>query len=118
MGRARGWPVLPPLPKGLGVAGFADGLAALLEALELGPAHIAGLSWGGTVVLGLYRRHPGLVATLIMIDTYAGWKGSLSPDEVEARAAGARRMLDAPGGEFDPTLLGLLANDPPAKYLP
>ena len=118
MGRARDWPVLPPLPKGLGVAGFADGLAALLEALELGPAHIAGLSWGGTVVLGLYRRHPGLVATLIMIDTYAGWKGSLPADEVRARVVGARKMLDALDAEFDPTLLGLLANDPPAKYLP
>jgi hypothetical protein len=23
----------------------------------------------------LYRHHPGLVATLILADTYAGWKG-------------------------------------------
>ena len=33
------------LPEGFPLAGFADGLAALLETLELGPAHIAGRSW-------------------------------------------------------------------------
>ena len=30
-------------------------------------------------------RHPELVATMILADTYAGWKGSLSAEEVEAR---------------------------------
>ena len=73
------------LPEGLTLAGFADGLAALIESLRLGPAHVAGLSWGGTVVLELYNRHPGLVATLIMIDTYAGWKGSLTRRRGPAR---------------------------------
>jgi pimeloyl-ACP methyl ester carboxylesterase len=106
------------LPEGFDLAGFADALAALLKALELGPAHIAGLSWGGTVLLELYRRHPELVATLIMIDTYAGWKGSLPADEVRARVAGARKMLAAPDEEFDPTLPGLFADDAPAKFVP
>src|SRR4030095_14451946 len=72
------------LPESYDLADFADGLAALLKSLGLGPAHVAGLSWGGAVVLELYRRHPGLVATLIMIDTYAGWKGSLPAGEVRA----------------------------------
>jgi pimeloyl-ACP methyl ester carboxylesterase len=106
------------LPDGVTLADFADGLATLLEALELGPAHVAGLSWGGTVVLELYNRHPQLVATLIMVDTYAGWKGSLPAAEVRARVADARTMLAAPDHEFDPTLPGLFANDPPARYVP
>jgi pimeloyl-ACP methyl ester carboxylesterase len=106
------------LPEGVVLADFADGLAALIETLELGPAHVAGLSWGGTVVLELYRRHPGLVATLIMIDTYAGWEGSLPVDEVRARLAGVRRMLAAPPEDFDPTLPGLFAGDPPATSVP
>jgi pimeloyl-ACP methyl ester carboxylesterase len=106
------------LPQGLGLSGFADALAALIETLGLGSAHVAGLSWGGTVALELYRRHPGLVATLIMIDTYAGWKGSLPPDEVRARVAGAAKMLAAPPKDFDPTLPGLFAGDPPAEYVP
>jgi pimeloyl-ACP methyl ester carboxylesterase len=106
------------LPEGATLASVADGLAALIESLGLGPSHVAGLSWGGTVVLELYRRHPGLVATLIMIDAYAGWKGSLPADEVQARVAGARRMLAAPPGQFDPTLPGLFAGDPPADVVP
>src|SRR6478609_5343482 len=86
--------------------------------LDLGPAHIAGLSWGGTVVPKLYRRHPGLVATLIMIDTHAGWRGSLPVDEVRARVAGDRQMLAVPPEDFDPTLPGLFASDPPAELAP
>lgn len=106
------------LPTGFGLAGFADGLAALIAALGLGPAHIAGLSWGGTVALELYRRHPKVVATLIMIDTYAGWKGSLPADEVRARVAGVGEMLAAPHQDFDPTFSGLFAGDPPEEFVP
>ncbi len=106
------------LPAGFGLADYADCLAALIGGLELGPAHVGGLSWGGTVVLELYRRHPGLVATLILADTYAGWKGSLPEEEVRARVAGVRRMLEAGAEEFDPTLPGLFAGDPPAEFVP
>jgi pimeloyl-ACP methyl ester carboxylesterase len=104
------------VPAGFGLADYADCLAALIEALALGPAHVAGLSWGGTVVQELYRRHPGLIATLILIDTYAGWKGSLPEEEVRARVAGVRQMLAAE--EFDPTLPGLFAGDPPGEFVP
>jgi pimeloyl-ACP methyl ester carboxylesterase len=106
------------LPERFGLADYADCLAALIEALRLSPAHVAGLSWGGTVVLELYRRHPGLVATLILVDTYAGWKGSLPQEEVQARGAGVRRMLASPGEQFDPAFPGLFAGDPPAEYVP
>ena len=105
------------LPDAFGLGDYADCLAALIEALGLGPAHIAGLSWGGTVVLELYRRHPGLIATLILVDTYAGWKGSLPQEEVHARVAGVRRMLASPGEEFDPTFPGLFAGDPPGEFV-
>lgn len=106
------------LPEGFELADYAHCLGALIEALQLGPAHVAGLSWGGTVVLELYRRHPELVATLILMDTYAGWKGSLPAEEVRARVAGARQMLAAPPGDFDPTFPGLFAGDPPAELVP
>jgi pimeloyl-ACP methyl ester carboxylesterase len=106
------------VPANFGLADYADCLAALIDALDIGPAHVAGLSWGGTVALELYRHHPGLVATLILIDTYAGWKGSLPEEEVRARVEGLRQMTAAPPGEFDPTLPGLFAGDPPAEFLP
>lgn len=106
------------IPPGFGLADYADCLAALIEGLRLGPAHVAGHSWGGTVVLELYRRHPSLVRTLLLADTYAGWKGSLPPEEVAARVEGVRRMLALPRDRFDPTLPGLFAGEPPAEFVP
>jgi pimeloyl-ACP methyl ester carboxylesterase len=106
------------VPADFSVEDYANCLAALIEELALGPAHVAGLSWGGTVVQELYRHHPGLVATLILVDTYAGWKGSLPEEEVRARVAGLRRTLATPAGEFDPTPPGLFAGDPPVEFLP
>jgi pimeloyl-ACP methyl ester carboxylesterase len=106
------------VPADFGLADYANCLAAMIEALALGRAHVAGLSWGGTVVQELYRLHPELVATLILVDTYAGWKGSLPEAEVQARVAGARQMLGAPAEEFDPRLPGLFAGDPPARFVP
>jgi len=105
------------VPADFGLREYANCLAALIEAVELGPAHVAGLSWGGTVALELYRHHPELVETLILADTYAGWKGSLSEEEVRARVQGAHRMLAAPAEEFDPTLPGLFVGDPPAEFV-
>src|SRR3979490_2333435 len=65
------------VPADFALADYANCLAALIEALALGPAHVAGLSWGGTVVQELYRHHPELVATLILVPTYVGGKGQL-----------------------------------------
>jgi pimeloyl-ACP methyl ester carboxylesterase len=106
------------VPAGFGLADYASCLAAVIEALGLGPAHVAGLSWGSTVAQELYRHHPELVATLILIGAYAGWKGSLPADEVAARIEWARRTVAAPREAFDPTLPGLFAGEPPAEFVP
>ena len=106
------------LPADFDVADYANCLATLIKALELGPAHVAGLSWGGTVAQELYRLHPGLVATLILAGSYAGWKGSLPEEEVRARVAGVHQMLETPPEDFDPTLPGLFAGDPPPEFVP
>jgi pimeloyl-ACP methyl ester carboxylesterase len=99
------------LPADFGLAGYATALAALIEALDA-PAHVCGLSWGGTVVLELYRRRPELVATLVLADTYAGWKGSLPEDQVRARVAGAERMLTEPALTSNRPVPGLFAAVP------
>ena len=69
------------MPAGFGLADCAWCLAVLIDALELGPAHVAGHSSGGTVVLELYRHHAELIVTLILVDTHAGWNGSLPEEE-------------------------------------
>jgi pimeloyl-ACP methyl ester carboxylesterase len=106
------------VPADFSLADYASSLAAVIEAVGLGPAHVAGLSWGSTVVQELYRRHPGLVSTLILLGAYAGWKGSLPADEVAARVEGARQILAAPAEAFHPTLPGLFAGEPPAEFVP
>ncbi len=106
------------LPPDFELTDYAGSLARLIEGLELGPVHLGGLSWGGTVAVELYRDHPELVATLVLIDTYAGWKGSLPPEEVRSRVDGLRRMLDGPADAFDPTLPGLFAGEPPVEFVP
>jgi pimeloyl-ACP methyl ester carboxylesterase len=106
------------VPADFALADYAGCLAAFIDALALGPAHVAGLSWGGTVALELYRHRPELVASLLLVDTYAGWKGSLPEEEVQARIEGVRQMLAAADHLFDPTLPGLFAGDPPAEVVP
>ncbi|MET3962167.1 3-oxoadipate enol-lactonase [Marmoricola sp. OAE513] len=50
---------------------YAD-LVALIELLDVGPVHYAGLSMGGFVGQRLAARRPDLVRSLILIDTSAG----------------------------------------------
>ena len=95
---------------------YAASLASVIEALDRGPAHVCGLSWGGTVALELYRARSELVASLILADTYAGWAGSLPREEVDARVALAGEMLAAAADDFDPELPGLFAGEPPREF--
>jgi pimeloyl-ACP methyl ester carboxylesterase len=106
------------VPADFALPDYANCLAALIDDLALGPAHVAGISWGGTLVQELYRNHSRLVATLVLADTYAGWKGSLPEEEVRVRVAGARQMLAAHGGEFELAIPGLFAGEPPAQFVP
>jgi pimeloyl-ACP methyl ester carboxylesterase len=104
------------LPPHFALADYAHCLAALVDEVGLGPAHVCGLSWGGTVVLELYRQRRDAVATLVLADTYAGWKGSLPADEVAARVKGLRQMLAVSVEDDDPTFPGLFAGAPPTQY--
>lgn len=103
------------VPEGFGLSGYADCLAGMIRAMGLAPAAVVGLSWGVTVILELYRRHPEVVRCMVLADGYAGWRGSLGAEEADARLAGLR---DQPEERFDPTLPGLFAGDPPAQFVP
>ena len=58
---------------------YADDVIAVLDALQIDRAVIAGLSMGGYVAFAIWRRHRERVRALILADTRPG------PDSVEAR---------------------------------
>jgi pimeloyl-ACP methyl ester carboxylesterase len=83
-------------PEDIGLSGYADCLAEFIDRLGLKRPHVLGLSFGGGLALELYRRHPSVPASLILASAYAGWAGSLPPDEVELRLRRALREVDLP----------------------
>jgi pimeloyl-ACP methyl ester carboxylesterase len=73
----------PPL--GFSAGDYADCLAAFITAVGLQRPHVLGLSWGSVLVLELYRLHPTVPRSLLLVSAYAGWAGSLPPEEVDRR---------------------------------
>jgi len=66
----------PPYP--FTVTDWAQCLAQFLDTVGIERAQVLGLSWGGILAQEFYRLYPARVLALILSDTYAGWKGSLS----------------------------------------
>lgn len=67
-------------PGGYSMRGYADDLAALLDAAGVASAVCCGLSMGGYVLFELWRRHAQRIRGLILCDTKA------EPDTPEGKA--------------------------------
>jgi len=80
---------------------FADALAAFVAAVGVERPHVVGHSFGTMVALSLFQRHPAVLASLVLIGGYAGWAGSLPPEEVARRLEMFLGMAEL-GDEFDP----------------
>lgn len=100
-------------PETFGIVDWADCLAGFLDAAGVHQADIVGLSWGGLLAQEFYRRHPARVRSLVLADTYAGWKGSLPEPVPEERLAACLRDASLPPGEFVPRYLpGMFSASP------
>ena len=94
---------------------YAECLEAFMSALGMERAHVLGHSWGSALALELYRRRSKTVKSLVLVAAYAGWAGSLSPDEVAQRLAFAERIAALPPGAFQPASMpGLFSDAMPA----
>ena len=89
-------------PPGFSAADFGDCLASFLRAIGLEQPHVLGLSWGSVLALELYRQHPDVPASLLLASAYAGWAGSLPPEEVTRRTEQVLREVDLPPADFVP----------------
>lgn len=54
---------------------------------------------------------------MVLADGYAGWRGSLGAEEAVARLSAVRAAPAEPEGHL-PTLPGLFAGEPPARFAP
>ena len=103
-------------PEHFRMGDYAACLAGFIDALGLGRAHVLGHSWGSTLALELCRQRPSLVRSLVLVGAYAGWAGSLPPEEVEHRLAFALRVADLGASAFDPASMpGLFSDAMPAE---
>ncbi|HEU5349527.1 MAG TPA: alpha/beta fold hydrolase [Ktedonobacterales bacterium] len=60
-------------------ADLADDAAALLEALGIRRAHVAGISLGGFAALQFALRHPNMLDKLVLVSTSAGGSAHVPP---------------------------------------
>jgi pimeloyl-ACP methyl ester carboxylesterase len=90
----------PDPPHAFALPDWAICLAGFLETLRLGPAHIVGLSWGGLLAQELFRVAPEHVRTLVLADTYAGWRGSFGDQVAQQRLARCERESLLPPAQF------------------
>lgn len=95
-------------PQASRLSDWADWLAGFIEALGLAPAHVGGLSFGGGLALELFRQHPEVVRSLVLMSAYAGWGGSLPAEEVQQRLELTRRNTELPPDQWAPALIDTL----------
>ena len=105
----------PDPPDSFVISDWADCLERFLDSLRVEQAHILGLSWGGLLAQEFYQLHPHRVLSLILADTYAGWKGSLPAPMPEERLSACMRDASLPPSQFVEKYLPGMFSDSPTQ---
>lgn len=78
-------------PETFTTASYATCLARFLDAIGVERAHVLGLSWGGILAQEFYRLCAERFRSIVLADTYAGWRGSLPESVWKDRLASCLR---------------------------
>lgn len=113
------WRVLAPDLPGFGpteasaddeasIDAWADLVAELVGSLGLGPVVVGGLSMGGYVAFAVRRRHPDLVAALVLADTRAA---ADTPEVLQRRTDQQQKVADGKADEVLDAMVGTLLSE-------
>ncbi|MGH9149058.1 MAG: alpha/beta fold hydrolase [Acidimicrobiales bacterium] len=102
-------------PAGCTVDAFAGAVAALLAAKGVERAVVAGLSMGGYVAFALHRRHPALVAGLVLADTRAD---ADTPERRANRERQQAQVLAGGAGALAPAMVSALLGPTTLQHRP
>ena len=80
--------------EGFTTVDYVECLNGFLNGIGVDRAHVVGLSWGGILAQEFYRRHGDRVRSLVLADTYAGWRGSLPEKSWRERLAACLEDAD------------------------
>ena len=87
-------------PDAFTISDWSHCLAEFLNVLDIQQAHVLGLSWGGLLAQEFYRLYPARVLSLVLADTYPGWKGAFPEPVPQQRLSRCERDSLLPPGEF------------------
>ena len=90
-----------PITERWRAAEYADALAGFLAAIDVERPILVGHSFGSILALACLERHPAVASGLVLIGAYAGWAGSLPPEEVSKRLQAFLAVADM-GDAYDP----------------
>jgi pimeloyl-ACP methyl ester carboxylesterase len=93
------------------IADYAACLEGFVRALHLDQPHMVGLSFGGIVLLQLFRTRSHLPRTAVLAGAYAGWAGSLPAEVVRDRLQRCLKVADLPPDQFASAMLSSMFSD-------
>ena len=104
-------------PNTFTTANYVHCLAGFLDAIGIERAHVLGLSWGGILAQEFYRLHAKRFHSLILADTYAGWRGSLPETIWKERLATCLQDASGPPEALDAKFVPGLFTDAAPQHL-